>query len=582
MPTGAEIVAKYLEQEGVEYVFGLCGHTTLALLDAMAYKTKIKFITCRHEQIAAHAADGYFRVTHKPGVVLVHVGPGMTNAVTGVANAALDSSAMVAIAGDVPSFHFGQDPHQEVKLHFDGSQCEIYRPFVKRAFRVHDVKFIADIMGRAFNVATSGRSGAVLVDVPMDIFSKECEISTENLTRRKVTGKRMAGDASEIDKAIKMLQNAKNPVIYLGGGVILSDAHQEATQLAEYLGIPVATTLMGKGTIPEDHPLSVGMTGFWGTPIANEMTKQADVILAIGTRFPETDSSSWLPQYTFAIPPTKLIHVDIDPQEIGDVFPTEVGIVGDAKAVLQSMLECAKSNTSKKDWAKGPVVQRIMKSKEAFLKEVEKHQASTAVPIRPERLLRVVREVLPKDGIIVTDVGWNKNGVGQQFPIYHPRTQLTPGGLATMGFGPAAALGAKIGAPDKPVIALVGDGAYGSVPSVVATGVENDLGIVWIVMNNSAFAVIKGLQKAAFGRVANTEFRKAKTGESYNINYSMLAKAYGAEGYRVEDPKDLKPTLEKAVASGKPTILDVVLDPDVTVPITGHWDIRDIYAGTID
>jgi acetolactate synthase-1/2/3 large subunit len=324
------------------------------------------------------------------------------------------------------------------------------------------------------------------------------------------------------------------------------------------------------------------MTGFWGTPIANEMTKQADVILAIGTRFPETDSSSWLPQYTFAIPPTKLIHVDIDPHEIGDVFPTEIGIIGDAKAVLQSMLECAKSNTSKKDWAKGPVVQRIMKSKEVFLKEVEKHQASNAVPIRPERLLKVVREVLPKDGIIVTDVGWNKNGVGQQFPIYYPRTHVTPGGLATMGFGPAAALGAKIGAPNKPVIALVGDGAYGSVPSVVATGVENGLGIVWIVMNNSAFAVIKGLQKAAFGRVANTEFRIAKTGESYNINYAMLAKAYGAEGYRVEDPKDLKPTLEKAVASGKPTILDVVLDPNVTVPITGHWDIRDIYAGTIE
>ena len=436
-------------------------------------------------------------------------------------------------------------------------------------------------MARAFNIATSGRPGAVLVDVPMDIFSNQCESCPENLTRRKVTGKRIAGDASEIDKAIKMLQKAKNPVLYLGGGVILSDATQEATQLAEYFGIPVATTLMGKGAIPEDHPLSIGMTGFWGTPLANEMTKQADLILAVGTRFPETDSSSWLPEYTFAIPPTKLIHVDIDPQEIGDVFPTEIGIIGDAKAVMQAMLECARSNTSKKEWTKGPVAKKISKSKETWLKEIEKYQISDAVPIRPERLLRVVREVLPKDGIIVTDVGWNKNGVGQQFPIYHPRTQLTPGGLATMGFGPAAALGAKIGAPDKVVIALVGDGAYGSVPSVVATGVENDLGIVWVVMNNSAFAVIKGLQKAAFGRVANTEFRKVKTGEEYNINYAMLAKAYGAEGYRVEDPKDLKPTLEKAVASGKPTIIDVVLDPNVTVPITGHWDIRDIYAGTV-
>jgi len=581
MANGAEIVAKYLEEEGVEYVFGLCGHTILALLDALAYKTKIKFITCRHEQIAAHAADGYFRVTHKPGIVLVHVGPGMTNAITGVANAALDSSAMVVIAGDVPSFHFGQDPHQEIKLHLDGGQYEIYRPFVKRAWRVHDVKFISDIMARAVNIATSGRPGAVLVDVPMDIFSKPCDRSTENLTRRKVTGKRIAGDASEIDKAIRMLQAAKNPILYLGGGVILSDASQEATRLAEYFGIPVATTLMGKGAIPEDHPLSIGMTGFWGTPLANEMTKQADLLLAIGTRFPETDSSSWLPQYTFAIPPTKLIHVDIDPHEIGDVFPTEIGIIGDAKAVMQSMLECAKSNYSKKDWVKDPVVDKISKSKEAWLREIEKYQTSDAVPIRPERLLKVVREVLPRDGIIVTDVGWNKNGVGQQFPIYHPRTHLTPGGLATMGFGPAAAIGAKIGAPDKVVIALVGDGAYGSVPSVVATAVENDLAIIWVVMNNSAFAVIRGLQKGAFGRVACTEFRKVKTGEEYNINYAMLAKAYGAEGYRVENPKDLKPILEKAVASNKPTILDVVLDPNVFVPTTGHWDIKDIYAGEI-
>jgi acetolactate synthase-1/2/3 large subunit len=355
MPTGAEIVAKYLEQEGVEYFWVMRSHDPGPVgCDGLQDKNKIHHLSTRTD--SSPCGRWIFPRDPQAGVVLVHVGPGMTNAVTGVANAALDSSAMVAIAGDVPSFHFGQDPHQEVKLHFDGSQCEIYRPFVKRAFRVHDVKFIADIMGRAFNVATSGRSGAVLVDVPMDIFSNQCECSTENLTRRKVTGKRIAGDASEIEKAIKMLQNAKNPVIYLGGGVILSDAHQEATQLAEYLGIPVATTLMGKGAIPEDHLLSIGMTGFWGTPIANEMTKQADVILAIGTRFPETDSSSWLPQYTFAIPPTKLIHVDIDPQEIGDVFPTEIGIIGDAKPCMHPCWRCQiehfKKTGQKVQWSK--------------------------------------------------------------------------------------------------------------------------------------------------------------------------------------------------------------------------------------
>lgn len=579
MVNGAEIVAKYLEAEGVEYVFGLCGHTNVALLDALTYKTGIKFVSFRHEQVAAHSADAYFRVTHKPGVVLVHVGPGMTNAVTGVANAALDSSAMIVIAGDIPSFHFGQDPHQEIKLHLDGDQFEIYRPFVKRAWRVHDVKFIPDIIAKAFNISTSGRPGAVMVDVPMDMFSRSCEKAPEDLIKRKVTGKRIRGDSYEIEKAVEKLRAAKNPVVFLGGGVILSDAAEEAVALAEHLGLPVATSLMGKGSIPEDHPLSIGMTGFWGTPLANNMTKEADVIMAIGTRFAETDSSSWLPGYTFNMPPTKLIHVDIDPQEIGKIYPTEIGIIGDAKAVLVSMLECAEESLPQKDWRNEPLVQKIAREKTAWLDSFREHQVSDAVPIRPERILKEVREVLPRDGIILTDVGWNKNGVGQQFPIYQPRTQLAPGGLATMGFGPAGAVGAKLGAPDKAVLALVGDGAFGSVSSVVATAVENDLGIVWLVMNNYGFGVITGLQKRAFGRTSGTEFRRASTGEYYNPDFAMMAKAYGAEGYRIEDPKALKPTLEKAIASGKPTVLDVFMDPGVFVPTTGYWDVNDIFQG---
>jgi acetolactate synthase-1/2/3 large subunit len=579
MASGAEVVAKYLESIGVEYVFGMCGHTNVALLDALVYKTGIKFISFKHEQIAAHAADAYFRVTHKPAVVLVHVGPGLTNATTGVANASLDSSAMVVIAGDVPSFHFGRDPHQEVKLHMDGDQFEIYRPFVKRAWRVHNVNFLPDIIARAFNIATSGRPGAVLVDVPMDIFSEECERVPEKLNLRKVTGQRIRGDMVEIERAIVMIKEAKNPVLYFGGGVILSDATDDAIELAEYLGVPVATTLMGKGVIPEDHSLSVGVTGFWGSPVVNNLTKEADLILAVGTRFPETDSSSWLPGYTFNIPPTKLIHVDIDSKEIGKVFPVEIGIVGDAKAVLQSMLECAKSNFSEKGWKNDTVISKISKEKKAWHNSIGKHQRSDAMPMRPERILKELRDVLPRDGIICTDVGWNKNGVGQQFPIYLPRTQVAPGGLATMGFGPAAVIGAKIGAPDKIVIALVGDGAFGSVSPAVATAVENDLAVTWVVMNNSRYGVITGLQKKAFGRAAASEFKIEKTGKDYSPDFSLLAKAYGADGYRVENPRELKPTLEKAIASGRPTVIDTVMDPDVTVPTTGYWDVNDIFIG---
>lgn len=442
------------------------------------------------------------------------------------------------------------------------------------------MKSIPDIMVWAFNTAMSGRPGPVLVDIPMDFFSKSCDKIPGNLTQRKVTGKRIVGDVSEIDKATRMLQAAKNPIIHFGGGVILSDACKEATQLAEYFGIPVSTTVMGKGAIPEDHPLSIGTTGVFGA-LANDLTKQADLILAVGTRFTEVDSSSWMPGYTFNIPPTKLIHVDIDPQEIGKIYPVEVGIIGDASAVLQSMLECAKSNFSKKDWRKDPIVTKISKKKEAWLKELAIHQTSDAIPIRPERILKEIRDLLPRDGILCTDVGWNKNGVGQQVPFYYPRTQLVPGGFATMGFGPAAAIGAKIGAPDKVVIALIGDGAFGAVNSVVATAVENDLAIVWVVMNNYSYAVITGLHKKTCGRLAGTEFKIAKTGEKYNPDFAMLAKAYGAEGYRVENPKDLKPTIGKAIASGKPTVLDVLVDPNIFVPTTGYLDCIDIIEGKI-
>jgi acetolactate synthase-1/2/3 large subunit len=241
------------------------------------------------------------------------------------------------------------------------------------------------------------------------------------------------------------------------------------------------------------------------------------------------------------------------------------------------MLEVAKASFPKKDWKNDPVVKKVSKEKEEWLKGLAVHQTSDAVPMRPERILKTVRDVLPRDGIILTDVGWNKNGVGQQFPIYLPRTHMPPGGLATMGFGPAAAVGAKIGAPDKVVIALVGDGAFSSVSPVVATAVEHDLGVIWLVMNNYGYGVITGLQKKAFGRAACTEFVRTKTGK-YNPDFALLAKPM-EQRVTVENPKELKPALEKAVASGKPTVLDVFMDPTVFVPTSGHWDVTDIFVG---
>jgi acetolactate synthase-1/2/3 large subunit len=575
---GAQLVARILHNEGVEIVFGLCGHTHLPLLDALAYETDIRFVSFRHEQVAAHAADGYARVTRKPGVLLLHVGPGMTNAVTGVATAALDSIPLVVIAGDIPGHFFGYDPHQEMRRPADGAQYEIYRPFVKRSWRLRSADQFPDVLSRAFNVALSGRPGPVLVDVPMDVFSEETQAAVPDSARRRPTGLRQRGDAAEIERAVDLLVAAERPLIYAGGGVIGSRGHRELVALAEHLGIPVATSLMGKGAIPEDHPLALGMTGLFGTPMANRAAQEADVLLAVGTRFAEMDASSWNPDYTFRIPPSKLIHVDIDPTEIGKIYPVEVGVVGDAQAVLSDLYARAGERTPQRDGEHTPRMAEIEAQREAWHARIDPHHHSDAVPIRPERILHEVRRALPRDGIILTDTGWNKNGVGQQFPIYEPHTHHPPGGLATMGFGPAAAIGAKLGRPERVVLALVGDGAFSSVSPALCTAVEQGIAPIWVVMNNYAYGVITGMQRYHFRRTAGTEFRIQGSGELYNPDFAALARAYGAQGEHVERPEELGPALRRAIDSGEPYVLDVVMDREVSVPMTGFWDVNAIIS----
>ena len=322
----ANQLVKYLERRGVRHVFGLCGHTNIAVLSALGRSEKIRFINVRHEQIAAHAADGYARVTGKAAVVLSHLGPGLTNAATGVANAALDSIPMVVIAGDVPSHYFGKHPHQEVNLHADGAQWEIYRPFVKRAWRVDRPDLFPEIIEKAFALAESGRPGPVLVDVPMDVFSLEVDIARfERLDHNARTVARPTISEELAAEIVRTLHEAKNPVIYAGGGVISAGAAGELKAFVDHMGIPVAHSLMGKGALADDHPLTLGMTGFWGTKFINDKCRQADWVLGLGTSFKEADCSSWYPEYTFCMPPTKLIHIDIDASEIGRNFPVAIG-----------------------------------------------------------------------------------------------------------------------------------------------------------------------------------------------------------------------------------------------------------------
>lgn len=570
-------LVKYLEDRGIEHIFGLCGHTNIAVLSALE-TSSIKFVNVRHEQISAHMADGYARVKKQAAVVLSHLGPGLTNAATGVANAALDSIPMVVIAGDVPSHYYGKNPHQEVNLHADATQYEIYRPFVKRAWRVDSPHLFPEILEKAFQLAESGNPGPVLVSVPMDIFSKELDPSWfEKVKHHTKKLNKPSIDDETAKGIIHTLVSAKNPLFYVGGGVILADAAKELRELVDLLNIPVAHSLMGKGVVSDDHPLTLGMTGFWGTKFINDKCKAADYIFALGTRFGEADSSSWEPEFTFNFPPTKLIQIDIDPSEIGRNYPVEIGVVADLKQALTVLIRVAKElfpegyQTDDLESLKAEIACYRQEFKESNQKYIE----DNCFPMMPQRILEEVREVLPKDAIITTDVGWNKNGVGQQFPIYEAGSILTPGGYCTMGFGAPAALGAKIAAPDKVVVSLVGDGGFGQNPALLATAFEENIPVVWVIMNNFAFGTIAGLQKAHFGTTLGTLF--TKDDQPYSPDFAAIARAYGIEGIKIQAAEEFKPALEKAIKAGKPVVIDVAMLNN-PVPTDGHWNIMDIYS----
>ena len=558
----------YLERLGVEVVFGLCGHTVIALLDALG-KSRIRFISTRHEQVAAHAADGYARASGKVGVLLTHLGPGLTNATTGVANAALDSVPLVVIAGDIPSHYYGRHPHQEVNLHMDADQYEIYRPFCKRVYRVDRVQDLPRIVERAFHLAVSGRPGPVLVDVPMDVLS--ADLPVDSFQKLPPVVSRPALDPAMAERIVQALSDAKRPLIYAGGGVMSSRASAELHLLAETLQIPVAHTLMGKGCLKENHPLLLGMTGFWGTPVANSFCRNADLIVAVGTRLAEANSSSWDSRFTFSIPPTRLIHIDIDPAEIGRNYPTELGAVADAKLALGAIAEAARG---KSHAVRPGLHETIASGRQEFASRWDHQWSSDQYPLRPERILSELHKAIPADGYIVTDVGWNKNGVAQQYPIDVPGTFITPSGLCTMGFGPAAVLGVKTARPDRAAVALIGDGAFGSNPSVVATAMEANLPVVWLVMDNSGFGTIAGLEAMHYGWSFGCMFEC--NGKPYTIDYAAIARACGARGILIKTASELVPALKEALDSGVPTVIQVPME-NAPTPTPGHWNINDIY-----
>ena len=574
---GAAYIADFLIQQRVPYVFGLCGHGILGLLDGLFDRQdEIKTISVHHESVAAFMADAYFRVTQKPVATYTSCGPGSTNLIVAVAAAFADSSAMLNITGNVPTGQWNRGPFQETGKYFQGDFVNVMRPYVKRSFQPTRPEMLPLALRQAFSLMTNGRPGPVHVDVPLNVFVETVDpnaIERENGWRESEWS-RPAGDPVAIEKAKRMLDRALRPVIVAGHGVELSGAEQELLAFARAMQIPVATTPFGKGVFDSTQSLSLGSTGRNGSYMANAACRNADVILALGTRFDDRATSAWLPGFTYSIPPTQLIHVDIDPSEIGRNFQPAVGIIGDAKLVLHQLAGTGTAGTPNRNSA---WLERIARWKKRWDTATTAPRTSDAMPIRPERAVADLRKVVPADGIVLADVGIHHNWLVAEWEALKPRTFLQSWGFASMGFGVAGALGAKLAAPDRPVVAVCGDGCFAMNSSAVLTAVEYDIPVVWLIWNNLGYCSIRDQQMGYFGkdRELATSFKNS-AGKLYSADYAMMARSMGATGLLVEKPDDLAPRLEAAIASQKPTVLDVRIDREVRPISTGSWDLPPI------
>jgi acetolactate synthase-1/2/3 large subunit len=574
---GAAYIADFLVQQKVPYLFGVCGHGILGLLDGLFDRQEdIKTISVHHEAVAGFMAEAYFRITQKPVATYTSCGPGSANLILAIAAAFADSSAMLNITGNVPTGQWNRGPFQETGKYFQGDFVNVLRPYVKRSFQPTRADMLPLALRQAFALMTNGRPGPVHIDVPLNVFVEPVEehVSQPDNHWPLTEWSRPAADPASVDEAIRLLQRAARPVIVVGHGVEISGAEPELLMFAEKLRIPVATTPFGKGVFDPRHALSLGPTGRNGSYMANAACRNADVILALGTRFDDRATSAWLPGFTYSIPPSKLIHVDIDPTEIGRNFRPEIGIIADAKLFLQQLLAARGGDT---DSGRSAWLERIDGWRKRWTAATTPPRTSDAIPIRPERAVAELRKAVPADGIVLADVGIHHNWLVAEWEAWKTRTFLQTWGFASMGFAVAGALGAKLAAPDKPVVSLCGDGAFMMNASAVLTAVEYEIPVVWLVWNNFGYCAIRDQQRGYFGsdREIATSFTDVN-GKLYSADYAMMARSMGAVGETVEKPGDLAPRLEAAIASGRPTVLDVRIDREIRPLATGSWDLPPI------
>jgi acetolactate synthase-1/2/3 large subunit len=572
--TGGEIIAKYLEKEGVEYLAGIPGHGSTNLLDAFN-DSDVEVIQPRHEQGAAHLADGYARAAGTPIAVFTSIGPGATNTVTGVATAYVDSVPMVVFTGAPQTHEYGQGILQELDRQKPGDFPSVMEPVTKRSFEVDSIKQLPRVLRRAFQIAVTGRPGPVHVDVPMDVQGGAADVEIPDPATSR-THSRPGGDPDSITEAADLLAEADRPVVVPGGGTMLSGAWDEVQALAEHLKAPVIPTFQGKGIIPEDHDLFVGYAGWIGSTAGNELASNADVVVALGCRFSDLHTSSFEQGVSFEIPPSKLVHVDIDPTEIGKNYPVEVGIQGDATVVTNQLHDAVSDRIDEVETADNDYYDEIQRLWADWQEQVQERHTDD-VPMSIPRVLAGLREVLPREGIVVSSAGQPQETTNPEFPVYDPRTNISCGGFSTMGFGVSAAIGAKLAEPERPVVDIEGDGSFLMTNQEVACAVEHDVDVTYLVLNNHGWKSIRNLQVDKYGpeRVLDTEFN-----EESDVDYMAFANAFNVDyAERVVKPENLDDALDGAVAHDGPAIVEAIVqpdNPDSGAIITGDWDLADL------
>ncbi|HEY6511619.1 MAG TPA: thiamine pyrophosphate-binding protein [Burkholderiaceae bacterium] len=574
---GGQVIAETLVQEGVPYVFGICGHGNVGILDALYdVRDKLTLISPRHEQCAGHMADAYFRVKHQPVATLTSTGPGSANLVMSLATALSDSSAFMAITANVPTSQHNRAPFQELYKHNQADFAQVLRPVVKRAFQPSRVDMLPLALRQGLDTMVTGRPGPVNLDIPYNVFQEEADVE---LPARSHVGRAHRPGASDADiaAALDLLAAARQPVLFIGHGATLSEAGPEIVQLAERLGAPVITSPNGMGCIPGQHELALGFIGRNGAYPANQAGRFADLVITLGTRFDDRSSSSWHAGYSWNFPKSQLLHVDIDPQELGRNYPPTLGVIADAKTFVQQLLRALPSRADINAQRYAPWRERVQGWQAEWERFVRPHFEDSTSPLRPEFVVGTLQKQLPDDVILALDSGVHHNWFMQFWQANRAQSMLNSWGYSSMGFGVCGALGAQLAAPDRPVVAVVGDGGFTMAPHVLCTAVEYNLPVVWVIWNNFAWAAIRDLQYGLFdGREIGTAFYKGQSGERYNPDFAAWARAAGADGVTVKRSQDLAGAIEQALKNKRPCVLDVHVDAEVRPPSTGTWQLPPI------